>query len=31
MGLDAGEPGMVVDDRVREVVANLRLRTHPVA
>src|SRR5207248_4621151 len=29
--LDIGEPGLVVDGRVREVVADPRLGTHPVA
>jgi hypothetical protein len=29
--LDIGEPGVVVDDRVREVVADPRLRAHPAA
>jgi hypothetical protein len=29
--LDVGEPGVVVDDRVREVVTDPRLGTHPVA
>jgi hypothetical protein len=29
--LDVGEAGVVVDDRVREVVAEPRLRSHPLA
>ncbi len=29
--LDVGEPGVVVDDRVRVVVADPRLGAHPVA
>jgi hypothetical protein len=29
--LDVGEAGVVVDDRVHEVVADPRLRAHPVA